>query len=810
MFLKEYKDIQDRLAFYLPWGYMVEPGILINKNGSIQATFSFRGFDLDSSTIEELTSSAKKINNIFKRIDGEWTFHCESKRFKSKNYIVSKEIKEIPVKIIENERKKFFESGHHYESKYYFTLTYLPPKDTTKKFLDFFIIGEKDEVGIDYKEAIKKFKNQSEDFFLSLKSVFAQVKWLNDKETLTYLHSTISDKYHEVKVPEFSLLLDNFVTDTPLIGGLEPKLGNKHLRTISIDGFPGSSVPGILDELNRLNVEYRWVTRFIALDKETALKNLESYHRKWFAGRKSFFQLIKEVFTNQETTHNLNRDSLNKAEEVAQEKTFIQSDRASLGYYTCTIVILDEDKKILNKKIKEIVKIINGLEFIAHLETFNTIEAWLGSLPGTTIYNIRKPMINSLTLAHLLPISAVWAGELWNKHLDVPPLLYTQTSGNTPFRLNLHQSDVGHTMIVGMTGAGKSVKLGALAAQFKKYKNSQIYIFDKGASSRILTKAVGGDFYDLGGEDLAFQPLAQIDKPTEKEFAQEWIEAIYIQENINIDPKKKEAIWNALTDLENTPIVQRTLTGFKAYLQDEDLRRAIKPYTNEGPYGKYFDSSEDNLDYGNWQVFEMEKIAEKKQVITPTLSYLFHRIETDRLKGDPTLIILDECWLFFDNPQFESKIREWLKVLRKKNASVVFATQELNDIAKSNICETVKNACQTKIFLPNPKARENIEIYTEFGLNEIEIEILSLGTLKRDYYYKSVLGSRLYQLGLSPLELAYLATSGEHDQQAAKNIMHLDTRDFNVAWLKIKGFDGESIIKEAEKIEFFKTRATRI
>ncbi len=798
MFLKEYKDIQDRLAFYLPWGYMVEPGVLINKNGSIQATFAFRGADLDSSTTEELISSTNRLNNILKRLDGDWTFHCEANRFKSKKYSRSEYISEIPVKLIEDERQRFFESGHHYESEYFFTLTFLPPKDSTKKFLDLFIEGKEDEGGVSYKEALKLFKNQAEEFFIAIKSIFSEARWLTDKETLTYLHGTVSDRSHQVKVPEIPLLLDHFITDTPLIGGLEPKLGEKHIKTVSIDGFPGTSIPGILDNLNRLNVEYRWVTRFITLDKQEALKNLKSYHRKWFAGRKTFFQLIKEVFTNQETTHNLNRDALNKAEEVEQEQTFIQSDGASLGYYTCTIVLLDTDLKELNKKSKEIVKVVNDLEFTAHVETLNSIEAWLGSIPGNTIYNIRKPFVNSLVLSHLLPISAVWAGEKWNKHLDKPPLLYTQTSGNTPFRLNLHQGDVGHTMIVGMTGAGKSVHLAALAAQFKKYENSQVYTFDKGASSRVLTKAVGGDFYDLGGDELTFQPLSRIDIPSEKEFAQEWLEGIFLQENIEIDPKKKEAIWNALTDLATTEQNQRTLTGFKSYVQDHELKRAITPYTISGPYGKYFDSDNDNLSYGSWQVFEMEKIAERKQAVTPALTYLFHRIETDRLNGDPTLIILDECWLFFENPQFEAKIREWLKVLRKKNASVVFATQELNDIATSNISATIKSACQTKIFLPNPKAKESAKIYEEFGLNEREIEILSYGTLKQDYYYKSPQGCRLYQLGLSPLELAYVATSGETDQQAAKRLMHLDTREFNIAWLNYKGLDGEEIVGGVE------------
>ena len=44
----------------------------------------------------------------------------------------------------------------------------------------------------------------------------------------------------------------------------------------------------------------------------------------------------------------------------------------------------------------------------------------------------------------------------------------------------------------------------------KKYPNSQVFIFDKGGSARILTYAVGGTFFDLGVDNLTFQPLRGI------------------------------------------------------------------------------------------------------------------------------------------------------------------------------------------------------------------------------------------------------------------------------------------------------------
>src|SRR3546814_16637125 len=61
--------------------------------------------------------------------------------------------------------------------------------------------------------------------------------------------------------------IDALLTDSALVGGLAPMLGDQHLRVVSVRGFPTSTWPGILDDLNRLGFAYRWSTRFLCLDK---------------------------------------------------------------------------------------------------------------------------------------------------------------------------------------------------------------------------------------------------------------------------------------------------------------------------------------------------------------------------------------------------------------------------------------------------------------------------------------------------------------------------------------------------------------
>src|SRR3546814_8168321 len=126
-----------------------------------------------------------------------------------------------------------------------------------------------------------------------------EAEWLGDGETLTYLHSCVSTNRQRVRVPETPVYLDALLTDQPLVGGLTPRLGEHHLRTLTITGFPTATWPGLLDELKRLAFAYRWSTRAIMLDKTDATKLLPNIRRQWYAKRKSVAAITKAVVTNQ-------------------------------------------------------------------------------------------------------------------------------------------------------------------------------------------------------------------------------------------------------------------------------------------------------------------------------------------------------------------------------------------------------------------------------------------------------------------------------------------------------------------------------
>ncbi len=426
----------------------------------------------------------------------------------------------------------------------------------------------------------------------------------------------------------------------------------------------------------------------------------------------------------------------------------------------------DEVAETADEKVRAVERIVNGLGFTCIREQANAVEAWLSSLPGHVYANVRQPLVHSLNLAHLMPLSCVWAGPERNAQLDGPPLLFAQTSGSTPFRLSTHVGDVGHMLIVGPTGAGKSVLLALLALQFRRYPSAQIYVFDKGWSARAAVLAMGGTHLALGtaegegGDPFAFQPLRDIDDPAARSWAADWLNGLLEHENLPVTPEIKEAVWSALCSLASAPPEERTLTGLSLLVQSLPLKSALQPYTLEGSFGRLLDASKDRLRIDGVQCFETEALMGQRGAVLPVLTYLFHRLE-QRFNGRPTLLILDEAWLFLDHPLFAARIREWLKVLRKKNVAVVFATQSLSDISSSSIAPAIIESCPQRIFLPNDRAIEPQarSAYERFGLNARQIELIARAMPKRDYYLQSRRGNRLFQLGLGPIALALCGAS---------------------------------------------------
>jgi type IV secretion system protein VirB4 len=796
MQITEHRTHARGLADLLLYGFLVDDGILLQNDGSLLAGWSYRGPDTMSASPAEMAALSARLNSVL-RLGSGWMVQCDAIRSQAPGYPDAGAFPDAITCVIDDERRQQFTAeGAHYESEYFLTLTYLPPVEAEEKVKGWMFEGRqhRSEPAQLILERFKARLDAFENIFGQLFRVERLRMTLGDKagpvhdQLLSYLHRCLTGEDHPIAWPEFPVHMNDLIASQDFYGGIEPRIGEKRIHVIAIDGLPRTSCPGLLRELDSMPIEYRWNTRALLIDAEEARALLDKTRRKW---RSKIRGWKDQVFRTQTGPVNLFAQEMAADAEAAM--AVASAGDVQFALYSSNILLLDEDTERLRESTRLVMKTIQNLGFACRLETINAVEAWRGSLPGDGYCNVRRTLIHTLNLADLLPTSSVWAGERENpsslmpKHS--PPLLYAATTGATPFRFNLHVSDLGHTLVCGPSGAGKSTLLGLLAAQWFRYERAQVFAFDKGYSLYVLNKAAGGEFYDLAGPKtrLAFCPLEELSSDSDVTWAVGWLEALCVLNNLKVTPKHRNALTEAVLQLRLSP--SRTLTELSANVQDMEVRDALQHYTLAGPLGSLLDADEDVLGSGRFLTFETENLLQlDDKSVLPVLLYLFRRIEK-RLDGSPTLVLLDEAWVYLKHGLFRERMRDWLKTLRRMNGVVVMATQQLSDICNSEIADVILENCPTKILLPNAEAQtpNSKSFYDRVGLNDTELNLIQTSVPKQHYYVLSPMGRRLISLGIGRVALSWVGVNGREERQLVESVLEKFPDSWRSEWLRLRG-----------------------
>lgn len=786
--LDQHRKKQAGMVDLLNYAAPVDDGVIVCKNGAFMAAWIYAGDDNASSTDEQRNLVSVRINQALSGLGNGWMIHIDAIRRHSPNYS-DPGFSHFPDPItaaIDEERRRLFEGlGNLYEGLFILTVTYYPPLLAQAKFVELMFDddAEKPNNKARTMSLIEQFKRDCQNIegrlsgavklerLKGVKVEDEEGRTHTQDDFLRFLQYCVTGKNHPVNLPSRPTYIDHLIGAEELYTGIVPKLGKHFIQVVAVEGLPLESYPGILTRLAELPCEYRWSNRFIFMDQHESLKHMEKFRKKW---RQKVVGFFDQVFNTNKGV--VDQDAVDMVADAEAAMAEINSGMVSMGYYTSVIVLMGEDREVVETSAQFVEKAINDLGFSGRIETINTMDAFLGSLPGHGVENVRRPLINTMNLADLLPTSSIWTGLNEAPCPFYPPmspaLMHCVTAGNSPFRLNLHVRDVGHTMMFGPTGAGKSTHLAILAAQMRRYRGMTIYAFDKGMSMYPLAKASGGQHFTIAGDDdaLNFCPMQFLEEKSDRAWAMEWIDTMLALNGVNTTPEQRNEIGNTIISMSETG--SRTLTDFVSTIQDTAIRAALHQYTIEGLMGHLLDADKDGLAMTNFNVFEIEQLMELgEKYALPVLLYLFRRIEKS-LKGQPACIILDEAWLMLGHKAFREKIREWLKVLRKANCMVIMATQSLTDAVNSGILDVIVESTATKIYLPNPNAKEEETalIYKRMGLNHRQIDILAQAIQKRQYYFASEQGRRLYDLALGPMALAFVGASSKEDIEHIKSL----------------------------------------
>lgn len=799
------------LADLLPWAVVAGDGLVQTKRGAFLAGYRFTPPDNASSTDEFTAYVSERCNEALLRLGTGWSSWTDAASVPAPPYppASASAFPDPLSRAVDEERRRAYDAeGAHFENWRAFVLCYHPPHQAVGRVERLFYdddAGAPDEAGLLARVA-EGFQRTLEQFEAAIGGLiglrrmrgyrFADTSGRIQQrdELVNWLNFCATGKLHAVNLPACGAFLDTLIGGQDLDPGDIPLIGEDWVMAVVIDGLPAESCPNILTALATLPIGYRFSQRMIYLDPHDSERMLAGYRRAWSGRVKPFFATMLG-FKNPP----LNEHAIGMRDDAQASLALASSGAVRFGYYTGTVILRGREMAALRQLCNQVVAVINDCGFGARIETLNTVEAWRGALPGDIHSQVRRPPMHSATLCDLLPLSGVWTGAAQapcpKYPSGTPALMHARTIGSIPFRANLHVDDVGHTLIFGPTGAGKSALLNSIAMQARRYAGMRITGFDNKRGMLATTQACGGRYYEIGGAGSPqLCPLGWLDDERDRAHAEDWIGVCFeLQQGEPPTPQQRAEIHRAILRL--TDPGHRSLTDFCIAVQDKAVRAALHYYTLQGSAGWLTDGRADSLADADFTVFEtLDLLSMGETTSLPVLLSLFRRFERG-LDGRPSLLIIDEGWVALGNKAWAGKLFGWLKLLRSKNCAVVFATQSLSDATRSNMLDVLMENCPTKVFLPNPEAQKRgtaqqpgpRDLYEVMGLNENQIELLRTARLKRDYYWTSREGSRVIDLGLGPVQLAFAGATGEDDVTAVKRLIAAHGAEWPWRYLDSKG-----------------------
>ena len=478
----------------------------------------------------------------------------------------------------------------------------------------------------------------------------------------------------------------------------------KYGGMISIKEYRNATNAGMMDGFLQLPFEFVIAQSFQFVNRTVAISNIQLQQRRMIQSEDVAVSQIHEI-------------------DEALDATM--SGKFAFGKHHLTVMCIDDNIKSIENDLSMVIVEFSNIGITAVRERINMEATFWAQLPGNFAYVVRGATINTLNLASFASLHNYPSGRIRRNHWG-PAVTVLNTVSGTPFFFNFHVRDVGHTMIIGPTGAGKTVTMNFLCAQAQKF-NCRMFFFDKDRGAEIFIRAMGGKYTTIdASKSSGFNPLLLPETNENKTFLVDWLKSLVTVNNEIVTATDMARINEAIAGNYKLPIKKRILRNIAPFLGisgPDTLAGRLEMWHSDGSHAKLFDNEIDNIDFFSAKVFgfEMGELLKDQVSIGPVLLYLFHRINAS-LDGTPTMIILDEAWALIDNPVFAPRIKDWLKVLRKLNAFVVFATQSVEDATKSSISDTLVQQTATQIYLPNLRATEAYK--TVFMLSDREFQLI--------------------------------------------------------------------------------------
>ncbi len=705
-------------SHYIPYRCHYDPKTILTDRRELMQVIKVEGFSFETADDEELDLRKNIRNSLFKSMtNGNIAVWFHTIRSKRAAYPGGRQPRGLAREVDDAWRKKHAGTESFKNDLYITVLRKADTKGAAK--IEHFLrrlqeISDKQSSEVGLRDAYKELQEVTDRMIATLRDYGARRLGTYDgedglySEVLEFLSQIVNCGHHQpVRVPTHNL--NKYLSQTRLYFGsnaieVRGTTKNRYAGIVSIKEYGPQTAAGMLDSFLKLPFEFIVSQSFIFTNRQTSIEKMKVQQNRMINAREVAISQIAEI---------------NDALDIAM------SGHAGFGTHHFTIMAIGDGLRELDKDLSMCIAELVSVGINAVRERMNLEPCFWAQLPGNADFVARKAEINTLNVASFASMHNYPVGQIDGNHWG-PAVSVFDTASGTPYFFNFHLRDVGHTTIIGPTGAGKTVLMNFLCAQAMKF-NCRMFLFDKDRGADIFVRALGGIYNTIEvGAPTGFNPLQLPDTGENRAFLTEWLKTLVTTHGEAFTSEDMERINDAVNGNYKLKREDRLLHNVAPFFGLEipgSVAARLRQWHSEGPYAKLFDNDIDTIDFDISNVFgfEMGDILITKDTLAPTLLYLFHRIHLS-LDGTPTMIVLDEAWALIDNPIFSKKIKDWLKTMRKLNAMVVFATQSVEDASKSSINDTLLQQTATQIFLPNAKATD--EYRKAFLLSKREFQLI--------------------------------------------------------------------------------------
>ena len=560
---------------------------------------------------------------------------------------------------------------------------------------------------------------------------FVKITLLDQQGQFTFLRRLLNfDSWRIAGRPQSTQFLDYQVVNSNIEAERDHlRVGDHEVRILTMKEAITETRPLVLDSLLKIPANFIVCTEWTPLPASKARKEVNK--------RRRHFNMSKTAFVSQmgnDVTKTNPRDVLVDESKQADIENLGDCLRAlgdgqSLGDFSLSIVLYGDSKARVDELVGEFVSVFTNADGNLFTESYNQLNAYFATVPGNYALNLRRLYLLNSNYADLSFLFTILPGETRNAHLGAEYLAVLETDNSTPYFLNLHNGEVAHTLILGMTGSGKSYFCNFLLQNAQKYA-PQTYIFDIGGSFQSLTTIFGGSYLNVGQDarDFTINPFSLAPTKENTQFLFSFFRVL-IEGNgqrYRMDFKEERRLWDAIERIYVLEPEQRTVSSLGNIIGE--LKERLHRWTKAGQYGFLFDNAEDTLSFSQFQTFNFAGWGDAPEVLEPLLFYVLHRASNEI--ADPKklatfkMFLLDEAWLFIKNETIRNYIVSAQKTWRKHNAAMILATQSIKELEESGMLQIVSESCPTKIFLANPEMDRSL--YREaFHLNDTELDLIA-------------------------------------------------------------------------------------